>query len=408
MHAALLALSLALSAPALASPKSDLTSGMVAFETQDYARAAAYFQDALRGGLRARDVPKAHYYRARALLNDYVQSQGGRDPKPPAVVQQAMQALLDARRADQDGRWEEQLDEVRGQVVVVALSVVSEQVYITRQLPDAQAMAQLTVELAPDNPMAHYLLGMAFEQLGQKVEARQAFGRVVSLVEQAPPEPPNLMLVYAAFWAAVYERHVANDPAAALAVLDRGDALLARDWARISEPDDGQQRDYHHVQREMDNLRLDTMLSVPELRPQAIALLEGAIRDDPDSYVKTAAYAQAIESIDPEKAIQLYERAIEIDGERVFAHFNLGAFYVNRAAAINMRANELDDFAEAGAMMSEAAAEMLRAKPHLERALAIEPDNLEAIRALMTIAIQEDDTEAYGRLKDERDRLEGR
>ena len=106
-----------------------------------------------------------------------------------------------------------------------------------------------------------------------------------------------------------------------------------------------------------------------------------------------------LERTDRAAAMGEYAAAIEIDGDRALAHFNLGALYVNDAVALFQEANAEEDYLMAESLQAEGKAKFLLARPYLERALELEPGNRAVIQALMQIAIQTDDIEAYRRLQ---------
>ncbi len=91
-------------------------------------------------------------------------------------------------------------------------------------------------------------------------------------------------------------------------------------------------------------------------------------------------------------AEQYYKKALDINPEFFEAVYNIGAIYVNNAAQLQKKANDLplSKEKEYNALIAEANTNLKTAVPWLEQALKIKPDDEPTIRALK---------EAYARLK---------
>ena len=91
-------------------------------------------------------------------------------------------------------------------------------------------------------------------------------------------------------------------------------------------------------------------------------------------------------------AEQYYKKALEVNPKFFEAVYNIGAIYVNNAAQLQKKANDLplSKEKEYNALIAEANTNLKTAVPWLEQALKIRPDDEPTIRALK---------EAYARLK---------
>ncbi|MEI7983397.1 MAG: tetratricopeptide repeat protein, partial [Bacteroidota bacterium] len=88
-----------------------------------------------------------------------------------------------------------------------------------------------------------------------------------------------------------------------------------------------------------------------------------------------------------EKAISSYKDAIRLNNNYFEANYNLGALYVNKAAAINDEANKLplDATAQFDRLKKEADTYLEKALPYLEKATELQPDDLNTLYSLKQI-----------------------
>lgn len=96
-----------------------------------------------------------------------------------------------------------------------------------------------------------------------------------------------------------------------------------------------------------------------------------------------------------EEAINSYKNAIELDDKYFKPAFNLGAIFVNRAAVLQNRANQLPlDATEKFNKIKKRADSMLKqAMPHLENAHQIKPQDLNTLQSLKEIYARLNKTE---------------
>lgn len=88
-----------------------------------------------------------------------------------------------------------------------------------------------------------------------------------------------------------------------------------------------------------------------------------------------------------EEAVNAYKKALQLKPDYYKPAFNLGAIYVNRAAVLQNKANQLPlDETEKFNMMKKRADSMLKqAMPHLEKAHQIKPQDLNTLQSLKEI-----------------------
>lgn len=114
-----------------------------------------------------------------------------------------------------------------------------------------------------------------------------------------------------------------------------------------------------------------------------------AIESDPDNPVLYYNRGVLFEQMDQgEKAVENYQKAIELDSEYYDAVFNLGAYYYNKAANILKPINQMDleEYEEKGEEIEKEAAKWFeKALPHLKKAIDLQPDNTKALQTLSTV-----------------------
>ncbi|MFT4976895.1 MAG: tetratricopeptide (TPR) repeat protein [Myxococcota bacterium] len=383
-----------LSLVASAGSDADVTAGIVAYEGGDYAGAVAALEEALEdpGQLKSKNVPRANLYLSRALMQQLTTG----DPEAPL---RAAQAIIAGRAADR-GRLSDELDEQAEMVHILLLQGIIGAIRESdrRTIAALEPWADAAVQLVPDDYLSVDLRGQMRARLGRVEEAQADYGAALDLAEAHPPEPPDVLVGYTAFRAATHEVYTRQDADAALALIGRGQALVVRELGRIPEPSAAEQQRHREVSQTLQNLKLDTLVRFPALHDRARIELAAAIAQG-ESYALLVSYAQLMASTDPEVAISSYERAIATEPGQLVAHFNLGALYANRAAALLQQANDVDDYDESRKVEEAGLDAYRQARPHLERALAISPTKIEIIRALKQIALQLEDMETYQDLR---------
>lgn len=135
---------------------------------------------------------------------------------------------------------------------------------------------------------------------------------------------------------------------------------------------------------------------------EALANFEIAIAKDPENaalwYNRGYIYDQ---SGDLEKAAADYKKAIELEPENFDAAYNLGAMYYNKGVELNEKANSypINETKKYDKAKAEADEYFLKAKPHLEKALEITPDDPNTLSSLLKIYAIAGETEKYKEMK---------
>ncbi|MCB0401770.1 MAG: tetratricopeptide repeat protein [Flavobacteriales bacterium] len=121
---------------------------------------------------------------------------------------------------------------------------------------------------------------------------------------------------------------------------------------------------------------------------QALANLDAAIANDPSNVVLHFARGTVYENLkQPEKAIENYKKAIELDANYYDANFNLGAYFFNNGADKMNAANDLpiNEAKKYEALKKEAKAEFEKAVPYVEKAHELKPDDADTGNMLIKL-----------------------
>jgi hypothetical protein len=159
---------------------------------------------------------------------------------------------------------------------------------------------------------------------------------------------------------------------------------------------------FGHAMEALNTFELDIYLNDTNRKQEAIKKLKEAILINPDNYILHITYAQLIADENENEAVSLYEKAISIDSEKEFAHFNLGVIYMNRASEWSAKANEEMDLTKSRKQSEQAKKNLEMAKPFFEKTLKIKPVDLGAVEALIQVCIDlelYDDYKKYLELK---------
>ncbi len=118
----------------------------------------------------------------------------------------------------------------------------------------------------------------------------------------------------------------------------------------------------------------------------ALEYLQLAKEQEPDNptfhYAEGTLYERLNE---PQKAVEAYKAAIEIEPDFFEANFNLGVYYYNQAVNLLQEAQDITDNVEYEKARDAAYDEMAYALPYLERAHKSQPDNIDTMETLRII-----------------------
>ena len=411
---------------ALAQADTKVTSGVVAHNNGDYEKALKYLDQALaaEGDLKAKNVPKAWYYKGKSLLGAMAMAAQAGDQ---AKLEKYANAPLDAYECFKQAIAKDDDKKKYTKLAKVDLS----------QLFNPMLQGGLMAMNAGGNDLALKFLNAAVEigktafdkeyyvtydlraqthmALNDSTAAFEDFTKAHEFFDADLPQKPDLLIAYVYYRKALLFRYKKKDLDGALATINSGKEKLESEWARVQGMKDklsaddlaAYQKQYDDAKADLSSFELDILINAPDKLQEALNKFESAIAESPNDYIVHVAYASLLEKTDMDKATKMYEKAIAIDPEKQIAHFNLGAIYVNKAAELAKKANETDDNDEYDKLFNQMKEEFKNALPHMKKAHELEPEDRNVLTALMTITLNLEMTDQYDAYKAKKEALGG-
>ncbi len=252
-----------------------------------------------------------------------------------------------------------------------------------------------------DSYLVNDLLGQVCLDKGMKSEARSYFLKASQLYNEKLPDEPDFLMAY------VYYRLAAIDKPDSIRIamqnVERGIRLVQSEYDRFRFMKDKlsetrvteMESQYELAMHDLNSIKLDLYLSDQDLYIEALHVFEEQLLADPDNTDLLAGYASLLERSDRAKAIETYEKILSMDPGHPLALFNTGALYYSKGKELFDLAQDEKDSRQFQILADEAIADFEQARPYFEKALEADPESLEAVLALKTIAFILDDKEAY-------------
>lgn len=397
---------------------SKIATGYIAYESQDCEKAVKYLDQALAYPmhLKEKNIPKAYYYRAKARMCHALelakrQDYAGLEEIEDFLLQSVDDFLL-AKKHD-NGKWGEKVETemkmIHGQLLQAAIGYMNDKEYVV-----ARTYCSKAIEIKPTDYIAHDLRGQCYyNEAGamaeDQTEAKANFSKSVELYESHPPKNPDLLISYLYYRLALIERHTTEDLKKAMSYINSGQEKLKAIYgelvsAGLNTPN--HDRQYADAASDLQSFELDLILADPSMPGVSLDKFDQAIVLDPNNALIKVAYASLLERDQPEKAIEMYNDAINVDPDNMIAYYNLGALFYNRGANYYRMANEVSDMSTYEEYVGYAKAEFLIALPHFELAHELSPNDIGILGALMQITIQLEDMDKYKMYKEKKEVLE--
>ena len=232
------------------------------------------------------------------------------------------------------------------------------------------------------------LLGQAYIGSGDSTAAHEVLGESIVAYRQSPPTPPDFLMAYVYFRKAMIERYHLKNSRMALVTLIEGQNLInleySKQFAGTLTPES--RKVYNNGLIDLIGFELDIYLNDPALFDDAIVRFQEIIVMYPEDYDIHVSYANLLEEVDANLAIDAYETAISIDESRDLAYFNLGALYNNLGSEDYLLGLNADNDVMADSLYNEANMYFRKAYTYIEQAYNINPNFLPSIRALVQLA----------------------
>lgn len=140
---------------------------------------------------------------------------------------------------------------------------------------------------------------------------------------------------------------------------------------------------------------------------EALKYINVAKQDDPENH--SLYYAAGIMFLNQEKfdeAIVELTRAVELKSDFFDSQYALAVSYINKAASMYQKANDIMDVKEYNAAVEKANEVYAKALPYMERAHELKPDDSFALQGLQELYYRLKMTDKYNEIKAKREALE--
>lgn len=235
--------------------------------------------------------------------------------------------------------------------------------------------------------LVYDLLGQAMMMTGDSAAALINFNLGIPAYRERPPATPDFLMAYVYFRKAIIERYFLKDNNKALASLMEGQNMLKREYSKSGGALSREDRQaYESGMIDLIGFELDIYLGDPALIDDALVRFREVMSLYPEDYDIHVSYANLLEKVDMNLAIDAYETAISIDDSRELAYFNLGALYNNLGSDVYLKGLNEDTDAMADSLYNEANKYFRKAYINMEQAYNRNPKFLPSIRALVQLA----------------------
>ena len=252
-----------------------------------------------------------------------------------------------------------------------------------------------------DTYLVNDLLGQVCLDKGQKPEAKAYFTHSIQLYTENLPDEPDFLMAYVFYRLAAIDKQ--DSIRIAIQAVDRGLNLMRTEYDRYRFMRDKltearaaeMQEQYELAVHDLDNIKLDLYLSSPDLYIEALHVFEEQIMADPENEDLLIGYASLLERTDKEKAIETYHKVLLKHPDQKLALFNIGALYYGKGREMFELAQGEKDSKQFKILTDEAMNDFDLARPYFEKVIALDPNSLDAILALKTIAYILDEQDDY-------------
>ena len=344
----------------------------------DYRKAATYIEQAILVE-KAASKDKTWRYRGEIYLN--IAADPEVSAEYPNALVLAKESYEKAREVDVKGRYERECIEGLGRVQIMASNnginfYNTEAFDLAGNSFDIAASVARTVDMV--DTMAVYNAALCYEKAGMTDLAIARYYESAEIKYQVP----NVFL----FISTLYRN--AGDDEAALETLKNARRDYPREQSLIIE-------------------ELNIYLTSGDFE-RAKTNLQLAAEQDPNNEILWFSLGSVFDNLgNSEEAISAYLKAIEVKADYFDANYNLGALYFNQAVQGINAANDMwkprmtNKEAAAQKKLETDAKELFNtAKPYLEAAFAINPEDLQTIRSLKDIYARTGEDDKFLQMND--------
>lgn len=255
-------------------------------------------------------------------------------------------------------------------------------------LKAAEGYLEAAKDISPTY-LACDLLGQTYFSKGDSLAALGLFQESITAYKTHPPRSPDFLIAYVFYRKAIIEQYKNHDNMLALSTLMEGENLLKAELTRLNNAGaltTEVKKVYDTGMADLVNFELDIYANDPSLSDKAIIRFQEVMQMYPEDYNKHVAYANMLEDVDLNLAIDAYETAISIDDSQELAYFNLGAIYNNLGSEFYLQGLNHDMDAIADSLFNESNKYFRKAYTYMEQAYYLNPELIQTIRALVQLA----------------------
>ena len=255
-------------------------------------------------------------------------------------------------------------------------------------LKAAEGYLEAAKDISPTY-LACDLLGQTYFSKGDSLAALGLFQESITAYKTHPPRSPDFLIAYVFYRKAIIEQYKNHDNMLALSTLMEGENLLKAELTRLNNTGaltTEVKKVYDTGMADLVNFELDIYANNPSLSDEAIIRFQEVLQMYPEDYNKYVAYANMLEEVDLNLAIDAYETAISIDDAQELAYFNLGAIYNNLGSEFYLQGLNHDMDAIADSLFNESNKYFRMAYTYMEQAYYLNPELIQTIRALVQLA----------------------
>lgn len=387
----------------LQAQNSVVSQAIQAFADDDYQKAYNLAGDALANidELTGDYIPAAYYYLAKSRVQILRLAMESKDSEKLSTMQNALiESYFDYMEASKtaDAKLKadilHDLSGLYNPILQTGLSALNtagddRQPQNVREAALSAAIGYLDAakNISPTY-LACDLLGQAKLQTGDSTVAHSCFGESIKAYAGEAHAQPDFLMAYVYFRKALIERYQQKDNLLALRTLVEGEKFLNAEYNKYggSALPANTLRSYNNGLTDLIGFELDIYLADASLKDEALIRFQEIMIMYPEDYEIHIAYANLLEDVDYNLAIDAYETAISIDDSRELAYFNLGAVYNNLGSELYLAGLNNGDELVADSLYNESNICFRKAFLNMEQAFQLNPTLVPTIRALVQLA----------------------
>ena len=361
-----------------------ITTGVIQVDSGDYERAIETLETALKNPepLKESNIPKGYYYLSTAYQK--LASDTSYHEKYPDAAMKSYEAYLNAKAHETyaDKNLKRKIDNQASFLVNILYNKGAIVFNDSRGYNDfntSSSYFKAVTELDADNYNAFTFLGYSKLNIKDTIASIEALDKSISIFKklQTNGEMPT-SLIGNAYIIDAQLNYLMGNNARAIQLVEDGKLIFS-----------GASEDKKQIYQNLDRIGLTIYSNDPGLFQKAIENYDKSIESEPNNTILKLSYAGLLAKR-PEveyqnKSFELFNDVLKTDPDNLNANFNLGAYYVNKAADISKRIADTFDDAEYLKLEERMKENLFNAYPYMNKLHQLEPNNVMWINQLISI-----------------------